>query len=521
MRVLCLAVSFVACLSAALVAQAPGQDEAVGPVVANKSTKTFHRPTCQAIKKLVTKNKLEFADAAASKAEGYRACPLCKPDGADPKVGTKPKAGKGNKKGEGTSLAADDGTLKFSRDIAPIFLGNCMGCHNAEKKKKGFDLSTFQKLMAGGEDGKVILPGNPDESQLVLRIKGEGGLRKMPPGAQRNLAPETVARIEQWVKDGARLDAGIDPASLLAKIAPSTEDIRKGELAKLSPEQRDKKLEETGLERWKKASPKTTPEITSGKTFVIFSNSPKARAQTLAKGLETQRTLLLNILGPGAAASLAGPEKVSIYVFNEPPHYVEFARTIEMREVEASEEAHGNLAVESPYIAAVDPLHGREETPAKKSRLKKDDDGASSPARSLPGIVTEQLAVAASNAAGKPPRWLSLGLGAYVASQVEPRSPYYRQVREDAHRVYEAGWATKAQESLGGEGDADRVRGVGFSLLEWINTSAKPYFIPFIREMLQGQEKLDNAIKAMTGGDRAQFLEAWGQWVALRYGRRR
>ena len=55
--------------------------------------------------------------------------------------------------------------------------------------------------MKGGKSGSPVEAGNPGESLLVQRINGEGG-RRMPPG-QNPLGEGAIARITQWVKDGA------------------------------------------------------------------------------------------------------------------------------------------------------------------------------------------------------------------------------------------------------------------------------------------------------------------------------
>jgi hypothetical protein len=517
-RAIALGAGFSFCLTtAALLAQDPAS-EAAGPVVGNKLTKTYHRPSCATLKKAQAKNQEKFENPAAAELQAYKPCPICKPnpDAAKPSsTKTKSKASKG-------SALENDNSIKFSRDIAPVFVGNCVGCHGPEQQKKKFDLSTFNKLMAGGESGKVITPKNPDDSLLVLHIKGENGLRKMPPGNQRNLAPETISKIEKWVKDGALLDAGIDPAALLSKIAPSTDEIRKSVIAKMSPEQRDKKLEEVALERWRKGSSKTTPEVTSGKNFLIFGTLPTKRAEALAKALEAQRNMLGSLLGTAANVALGGPEKISVYVFNDLSAYAEFLRGVENREPEAGVEANGNLKVEAPYIACVDPLNGQDEpaTSAKKSGKSKKTDDADSPTRSLLGLVTEQLGVAATSAAGKAPRYLSTGVGAFLASQVDGRSSYFRQLRVEAFRTYEAGWTTKASEVLGGEGGPERIKAVGFSLIDWLYRADRHRLQGFVDGMLGGQEKLDDTIRAGWGATREQFLQTWGGWVAASYRRR-
>jgi mono/diheme cytochrome c family protein len=517
-RAIALVAGFVLCLaSAALLAQDPAT-EAPGKVIANKLTKTYHRPSCAALKKAAAKNQLELENPGAAEIKGYKPCGLCKPNPEPADAKSKTSTGKAS---GAKGADADDKKVKFVRDVAPVFVGNCIGCHGPEQQKKKFDLSTFNKLMAGGASGKVITPKDPDESLLIQHVKGENGLRKMPPGNQRNLAPATIAKLEQWIRDGALLDAGVDPNALLSKIAPSTEDLRKSALAKLSPEQREKKLEEVGLERWAKGTSKTTPDLTSGKSFLVFSNLPKKRAEALAKAMEPQRTSLLALLGPAGASVLGSNEKISIYVFNDLAAYAEFLRGVENREPEPGVEAHGNLKVESPYLACVDPLNGHEEPPAaKKAAKSKKADDAEGPTRTLLGLVTEQLGAATANAAGKPPRYLALGVGAFLASGVEGRSPYYRQIRAEAYRTYEAGWNTKASEALGGEGDPDRLRAVGFSLMEWLSKTARPLMQGFVGRMLDGQEKLDETIKDGWGASRNDFLQGWGGWVGANYRRR-
>ena len=75
---------------------------------------------------------------------------------------------------------------------------------------------------------KVIEPGKPDESHLVLRLRGEE-TPKMPEG-NKNLAEAAIEKIASWVKAGARLDPGIDPKATLDSYAPTSEQLRIAEL---------------------------------------------------------------------------------------------------------------------------------------------------------------------------------------------------------------------------------------------------------------------------------------------------
>ncbi len=467
---------FLSLGAAALLAQDPaGPGDAA--IVASKANKVYHTADCVAVKKIAAKSKVTFASATDAAQQKYTPCPICKPAAADGAMDAdkadggmqktikgKKAAGKGPaKKVEAAPEGANDAGLKFSRDIAPILAANCVRCHGGAQKKGQFDLSTFDKLMVGAAKEKVILPGKPEESELILRIRNESASgRKMPPG-QANLAAETIKTIEDWVKAGARLDAGIDPAATLDSIAPSPEARRKAEIAKLSPQERDKKLEEVAHDRWKKAGAKL-PIMTSGKGVVLFGNLPQARADRIVKNLDLQKTALESLLGPSSANALSGPEKISLYVFNDLASYVEFIRTVENREIDAGVENHGKLTVEQPYVAAVDPLAGKDEpagAASRKSSSKKSgkakkgaqDDLPDGPDRRLEGLLSESLASSAVTASGKPPKWLISGFGAYFASMVDPpNSNYYHKLREEALAQYRIGWATKAPEALGGEG---------------------------------------------------------------------
>ena len=71
----------------------------------------------------------------------------------------------------GTWLQAEEpATTVFNRDIAPILLKSCIGCHNPGDRKGDFDLSTARVAMQPGEEGPRIVPGKPGESALMQRL---------------------------------------------------------------------------------------------------------------------------------------------------------------------------------------------------------------------------------------------------------------------------------------------------------------------------------------------------------------
>jgi hypothetical protein len=443
--------------------------------------------------------------------------------------GAPKKTDTATKKKEASGTGADAGTgapLKFSQDIAPILVANCTGCHSGSGRglRQGkLDLSTFEKLQKGTLAHKVISAGRPDESSLVARIKEEDDRRRMPLGRNRPLTDEAIARIELWVKQGAKLDAAVARDATLESFAASPEQVRRSQLTKLPVPDRIKKVEEVGRQRWKQANAQGKPEIISKDHFVIVSSLPRERAESLFKPMEIQFSRLKRLLG---SPSMDWVEPVSLIVFTNRKEFTEFVRSVERRDPDADEAAIANLVMPQPFVAAVDPLGGKKEDPAarRRGRPKKGEDTESqSGDRTLLGLLTEALGSGAVSAAGTPPRWLVKGIGSYLASQVEPRSSLYRHLRESAHANYQQGWETKATEALGGDEKlpAGDLHAIGFAFVEaMLSTELRAGFPAFVGGMLGGQGKLDDAIAKVYGKEntRADFITDVGDWVAARYG---
>jgi Tol biopolymer transport system component len=115
------------------------------------------------------------------------------------------------------------GSVSFLKDVAPVLVQNCIACHNPKKSESKYVMTTFAQLAKGGQQGEGITlePGDPDASRFVELVR-PGGEPRMP-YKQDPLPPETIALIENWVKQGAKYD-GADPAEdwtvVLRKATP-------------------------------------------------------------------------------------------------------------------------------------------------------------------------------------------------------------------------------------------------------------------------------------------------------------
>src|SRR6185436_3099534 len=92
----------------------------------------------------------------------------------------------------------------FENKIRPLLANNCYKCHSqtAEKVKGGLLLDTRDGVLAGGNTGPAVVPGNPDKSLLVQAVRYTNPDLQMPPKGEK-LSEAQVADLVAWVKMGA------------------------------------------------------------------------------------------------------------------------------------------------------------------------------------------------------------------------------------------------------------------------------------------------------------------------------
>ena len=109
----------------------------------------------------------------------------------------------------GGSWASSAGTVAqepvgYYEKIKPLFAVHCYKCHDAETHKGGLQLETRSQALKGGKSGEpAIVPGDSARSELVRRITSADPEEQMPPKGLR-LSPEEIARIKQWIDEGAK-----------------------------------------------------------------------------------------------------------------------------------------------------------------------------------------------------------------------------------------------------------------------------------------------------------------------------
>lgn len=92
----------------------------------------------------------------------------------------------------------------YTQQVQPVLSANCYRCHGGMNHRGGLRLDSKAGIMAGGKDGQVIVPGQPENSLLIKLIRHEGAAGEtMPMPPKSKLSDEDIAKVTEWIRAGA------------------------------------------------------------------------------------------------------------------------------------------------------------------------------------------------------------------------------------------------------------------------------------------------------------------------------
>jgi len=103
------------------------------------------------------------------------------------------------------AIAATDAAAEvdFARDVQPILAGRCLKCHGADVAEAGLRLTDRAAATAALESGsRAILPGRPEDSNLLRRVTAADADERMPPEGPP-LSADQVEVLRRWITEGA------------------------------------------------------------------------------------------------------------------------------------------------------------------------------------------------------------------------------------------------------------------------------------------------------------------------------
>jgi mono/diheme cytochrome c family protein len=154
----------------------------------------------------------------------------------------------------------EDVARQFHAQVLPVLRENCFRCHG-EKEKGGLRLNSRAAALRGGDsEVPAVVPGDPEASELLRRIRAEDPTERMPPTGA-GLSAEQIATLETWVKSGAlwpappldpqevKVPPVVDDAAFLRRVfldtvgVPASEEDVRAFLADRSPDKRQRMID--------------------------------------------------------------------------------------------------------------------------------------------------------------------------------------------------------------------------------------------------------------------------------------
>jgi hypothetical protein len=94
--------------------------------------------------------------------------------------------------------------VSFSNDVQPILNQNCVQCHGGVRQKNGVSFVYREEALGTGKSGhRTIVPGHPEESEMMARVTSSDPDVRMPYHSPA-LSPQQIDLLRRWIKQGAK-----------------------------------------------------------------------------------------------------------------------------------------------------------------------------------------------------------------------------------------------------------------------------------------------------------------------------
>lgn len=102
------------------------------------------------------------------------------------------------------SLFSPEKPVDFNTQVKPILNKKCISCHGGVKQQGGFSVLFREEALANTKSGKpAILPGDPEQSEFIKRLKSNDPEERMP-YKHPALNNEEIDLLSKWIKQGAK-----------------------------------------------------------------------------------------------------------------------------------------------------------------------------------------------------------------------------------------------------------------------------------------------------------------------------
>ena len=124
------------------------------------------------------------------------------------------------------NVAVAQTEILFNRDIRPILSDSCFPCHGPDAKNRQADLrlDLAESALAVRDGQRAIVPGDPQQSELIRRVTSSDPDQKMPPpGSGHALTGKEIETLRKWIAGGAKWQKHW---SLIRPVRPEIPSVR-------------------------------------------------------------------------------------------------------------------------------------------------------------------------------------------------------------------------------------------------------------------------------------------------------
>jgi mono/diheme cytochrome c family protein len=116
--------------------------------------------------------------------------------------------------------------IRFNRDVHRILSENCFACHGPDRNQRKADLrlDTRDGLFGKLEDITPVVPGKPDQSEVVRRITHANPKKLMPPPKTgKTLTAAQIEILKKWIEQGAKWEGHW---AFIAPVRPAAPQVK-------------------------------------------------------------------------------------------------------------------------------------------------------------------------------------------------------------------------------------------------------------------------------------------------------
>ncbi len=126
-----------------------------------------------------------------------------------------------------TSELSPDREIQLVTNVRSVLAHNCYKCHSGAKIEGKLRLDEKEFVFAGGENGSILVPGNPGESEMIRRISLSKNHDDVMPSKGKLLSKDEIKLLTLWIEKGAPWPDGVAQQSIyrMAELAPRKPDL--------------------------------------------------------------------------------------------------------------------------------------------------------------------------------------------------------------------------------------------------------------------------------------------------------